>query len=185
MANLNTILDRSQTGVILVDVQGKLAHQVDGSESMLNNCERLVQGANILGLPIVWLEQTPYKLGATVTQISQHLTDCEPIPKHTFNACLQPEVMRAIEAAQCRQWLICGIETHICVYQTAQHLAGSGFDIQLVTDAVASRSDANKQLAIQKLTNAGVLLTSVEMALYELMQDCRIPEFKRILDIVK
>jgi nicotinamidase-related amidase len=179
------MLDRNNTGLMLIDVQGKLAHLVDQSEALIQNCERLVQGANLLNLPVVWVEQEPDKLGATVPSIASHLSGLSPILKHSFNACRQPAVMEAIEQAGCEHWLVCGIEAHICVYQTVQHLVDLDYGIQLVTDAVASRSATNKQLAIQKLSAAGVELTSVEMALYELMQDCRIPEFKQILDLIK
>lgn len=82
-------------------------------------------------------------------------------------------------------WLVCGIEAHICVYQTALSLRQSGYRVELVTDCVSSRAAANKALALAKLTANGVALTGLEMCLYEMVEDCRAPEFKDILTLIK
>ncbi len=179
------MLSRENTGLILVDVQGKLARLVHESERVIAQCETLVQGAKALALPILWLEQNREKLGATVESLSLLLTGHKPIVKFTFDACEEVSFMRAVRDTGRTSWLICGIEAHICVYQTALHLRLLNYQVQLVGDCISSRYPANIQLAKEKLLHSGVGLTGVEMCLYELVKDCRAPEFREILALIK
>jgi len=193
------MLDKDNTGLIVVDIQGKLARLVHDSQALIANCEKLIKGSQILGLPIIILEQNPDKLGATVEELSSLLKPNKPITKFTFNGCEQAEFVDAVKSAasnmdkdkQINTWLVCGIEAHICVYQTALGLVDLGYNVQLVTDCVSSRTLSNKQLAINKLLginkqfNKGVDITGLEMCLYELVKDYREPEFKAILGLVR
>ncbi|NIY92861.1 hydrolase [Vibrio diazotrophicus] len=179
------MLNKENTGLIVVDVQGKLARIVSGSEAVISNCAKLVKGAQILQLPIIWLEQNPNKLGKTVEELQTLLNVQNPIRKFTFDACREPAFVDAIRASGKTSWLVCGIEAHICVYQTVIHLKSMGFEVHLVSDCVSSRDQSNKDLAIQKLVSAGVDITGLEMCLYELVEDCRAPEFKDILNLIK
>lgn len=179
------MLSKENTGLIVIDIQGNLARLVYESSTVLANCERLIQGATILGVPIVWLEQNPAKLGPTVESISQLLTGNTPVPKFTFDACLEPRFMQAIRETGKTSWLTCGIEAHICVYQTTLHLKQLNFDVELVCDCISSRDPANKELAINKLIHAGVTITGLEMCLYELVKDYRAREFREILKLIK
>ena len=179
------MLKQENTGLIVIDIQGKLARLVQDSETVISNCEKLISGAKVLGLPIIFLEQNPDKLGATVPELSTLLAPQTPITKFTFNAGDEPQFIAKVNAVEVDNWLICGIEAHICVYQTALHLHQSGINIQLVCDCIASRTLENKNLAINKLVNKGVETTGVEMCLYELVKDCRNTEFKEILNLIK
>ncbi|MCK8070481.1 hydrolase [Vibrio sp. 1CM23M] len=179
------MLMRQNTGLVIVDVQGKLARLVDDSDALIANCGKLVQGAQVLGLPIIRLEQNPEKLGATVDELNDLLSDAKPIPKFTFNACNEPKFVEAVQDKDVDTWLVCGIEAHICVYQTAMGLLELGYKVQVVGDCVSSRTALNKDLAIRRLTDAGVQITGLEMSLYELVKDCRAPEFKPILGLIR
>ncbi len=179
------MLVKNDTGLIVVDVQGKLARLVHDSKSMVANIAKLVQGAQVLGLPILWLEQNPDKLGPTVQEISELLAGQSPITKYTFDAGKEPDFVSAVHSTDVKTWLICGIEAHICVYQSASHLKNLGFEVELVGDCIASRSKTNKKLAIAKLTAKGIGITGLEMCLYELVGDCRSEEFKSILKLIK
>lgn len=179
------MLLRENTGLIVVDVQGKLARLVHESAALISNCEKLIKGAQTLELPIILLEQNPDKLGSTVNELSVIFNDLEPITKFTFNAGGEPHFLDAIRAKGVDTWLICGIETHICVYQTAIGLVELGYKVQLVSDCVSSRSAMNKQLGISRLENSGVAITGLEMCLYELLKDCRSFEFKQVLGLVR
>lgn len=179
------MLNRANTGLVVVDVQGKLARLVDESDTLIANCGKLIEGAQILGLPIVSLEQNPEKLGATVDELNDLLSDANPIPKFTFNACDEPKFVGAVQAKDVKTWLVCGVETHICVYQTAIGLLELGYKVQVVGDCVSSRTLLNKNLAISRLRDAGVQITGLEMSLYELVKDCRAPEFKPILSLIR
>lgn len=179
------MLNQENTGLIVVDIQGKLARLVDNSEMMIANCEKLIQGAKLLGLPIIWLEQNPEKLGPTVEELGEHLTGNEPISKYTFNACAEANFIKAIEQSGKQSWLVCGIEAHICVYQTSSQLKKLGYDVHLVTDCITSRDPVNKALAIEKMSSSGIEITGLEMCLYELVKDCRAKEFKGILNLIR
>ncbi|UFJ39574.1 hydrolase [Brevibacillus humidisoli] len=179
------MLSRENTLLVVVDVQGKLARIVHDSEEMVDTLEKLVQGAQILGIPVVWLEQYPEGFGPTIEEIARHLQDIQPIAKHAFNACDHQPFIEAVRQTGRRQILIAGIEAHICVYQTAVGLQESGYEVQVVADAVSSRTEANKQIGIEKMRTSGVAITCLETALYELLRVARGEAFKQILKLVK
>lgn len=179
------MLNKEETGLIVVDIQGKLARIVHDSESLIANTAKLIQGANILGLPILWLEQNPDKLGATVEEVSGQLAGREPIAKWTFAACREDAFLSAVRSAGVRTWLVCGIEAHVCVYQTSLCLHELGYEVELVRDCVTSRKKVDKELGITRLMAKGVGITGLEMCLFELAVDCRAPEFRPILDLIK
>ncbi len=179
------MLHKEKTGLIIVDVQGKLARIVHESETVLGNIQKLIQGCQILNLPIIWLEQNPQGLGKTVPELRAHLKNFQPLEKFTFNACDSSSFIQAIAESDIQQWLICGIEAHICVYQTSLGLLSRDYVVEVVSDCISSRSKANIDLALKKLQKHGASLTSVEMCFYELIKDARKEEFKRILPLIK
>jgi nicotinamidase-related amidase len=179
------MVTRDKTGLIVVDIQGKLARLVHDSDVLVSNCEKLIKGAQALKLPILLLEQNPEKLGSTVNELSDLLNGADPITKFTFNACESPSFLSAVRAKSVDTWLVCGIEAHICVYQTTKGLVDMGYNVELVSDCVSSRTAANKELGIGRLKDAGVEITGLEMCLYELVKDCRSSEFKQILGLIR
>lgn len=179
------MFSKEQSVFVLVDVQGKLAHMVHESDQLINNLERLINGLRILKIPIIWLEQYPQGLGPTTEIVAQHLSGLEPISKITFDACKNDPFMQAIQATERKQMIVAGIETHICVYQTATGLKLRGYDVQVVADAVSSRTLANRRIGLEKMKALGIYPTSVEMILYELMESADTEEFKRILNYIK
>ena len=180
------MLNRVETGLLLVDVQGKLARLVKDSDHLVASLSALIQGAQQLSLPVVWLEQSPDKLGATIPELHSLLVPkYSPIAKTRFNAMACQEVERSIRQAGCQQWLVCGIEAHICVYQSTVGLLEKGYKAEVVVDAISSRTLANKELAVHKLSVLGAGLTSVEMCRYELVGDASLAEFKAILPLIK
>lgn len=165
-------------GLLVVDIQGKLARLVEESDALIANTARL-------GLPVVWLEQNPDKLGATVPELQSLQAGDLVLPKYSFGALGEPTVATALAESGVEHWLVCGIEAHICVFQSVQGLLASGARVSLVVDAVSSRCAANRDLAIGQLAARGAALTSVEMCLFDLMGDCRHPAFRQILSLVK
>jgi len=170
--------------LVVVDVQGKLATIVEESESVIENIAKLVQGIQALGIPLLWLEQNPSRLGPTAEEIAQHIKG-QPISKISFSACREESFMEAVKRSGRTQFLVTGIETHICVYQTARQLKEQGFEVEVVVDAVSSRTKENKQIGLAKMQALGILPTSTEMILYELMQRGDHDQFKTILQLVK
>lgn len=179
------MLDKNTTGLIVIDVQGKLATLMHDSEPLIANLVKLVKAAKLLNLPILWLEQNPEKLGETAPILRDVLMDCQPIPKWSFSACGEPVLVDAVEQSHVDTWLICGIETHICVYQTSLDILALGKSVELVSDCVSSRTLTNKNLALNKLVRKGAEVTSLEMCLFELVGDCRADVFKGALSIIK
>lgn len=170
--------------LVVIDIQGKLAAIVDQSEAMIANVASLVQGMQALDVPIIWMEQNPMRLGGTTPEIAQHMNG-QLIAKMSFNACLEKDVQEAIKASGRRQFILSGIETHICVYQTARALKEQGFEVEVVVDAVSSRTKENKKIGLAKMQALGILPTSTEMILYELLQTSDHEQFKTILKLVK
>ena len=146
---------------------------------------RLIQAAHILKIPILWCQQSPTALGPTVPEIAQQLTDIEPINKAAFSCCgAEPFNSRLNELAR-DQILLCGIETHVCIYQTAVDLLRKGFEVNGVADAVSSRTPENKQIALSRLAAEGTNITSVEMALFELLRTAEHHKFRQIAKLIK
>lgn len=179
------MLEVGDTVFALVDVQGRLAQTMADRERLFDNLQRLVKGMRALAIPILWLEQNPRGLGPTIPELAALLTDLQPIPKLTFSCCRCPAFMEALQAVGRRQVLLAGIEAHVCIYQTAMDLQAQGYHVEVVADAVSSRTAQNREIALMRLRDAGISLTSVEMALFELLKVAEGPAFKEILAIVK
>jgi len=178
------MLKKENTVLIFIDVQGRLAEVVDGSESLFRTLRRLLEGMYVLDIPVVVTEQTPDNLGKTRGEFRPLLTNL-PITKSTFSCCGERVFSEALEKINRRQVILCGIETHVCIYQTAMDLLAAGYEVQVVTDAVSSRDPANKALALRRMEAEGVKLTGTEMLLFELLGDAKSQQFKCILQIIK
>lgn len=178
-------MNSEQTAVVLIDVQGKLATLMENSERTISKIEQLIKGANILTLPVLWLEQYPKGLGPTVPSIAAELTHTKPIEKITYSAWRTDEFKKALIASNKKKILLCGIEAHICVYQTAMDLRSAGFQVEIVADAIDSRTQLSKDIAMQRFVQEGLKLTTVEMALFELLEVAKGDQFKAISQIVK
>lgn len=179
------MLHKEETVLVLIDIQGKLAQIVDESDFVVNNIATVVQGAKLLQVPILWLEQYPKGLGPTDERIRVHLTDQQPIEKITFSAYDTEAFVQALEQTGRKKVLLAGIETHICVYQTAAHLLANGYEVEVLADCVSSRTAGNREVGIQKMLQLGATITSVEMALFEMQQVAKGDTFKAISQLVK
>ncbi len=174
-----------QTAFMLIDVQGKLADIVQNSEGMLHKQEQLIQGMRTLDVPIICMEQYPKGLGPTKEQLRQHLEGVPTYEKIEFNGMLNEGIRQAVEQLGRKQFVLAGIESHICVYQTALSLKREGYDVAVVEDAVSSRYAEDKERAMSMLRHEGVKIVGVETILYELLQRAGTAEFKQILQYVK
>lgn len=171
--------------LLLVDIQGKLAHLMHEKERLFDNLQKLIKGIQVLGIPVLWVEQNPVGLGPTIPEVADLLPDSTPISKMSFSSCRNDRFLQALKEPDRNQVLIAGIETHICVYQTAVDLVDMGLEVQVVTDAVSSRTPENKAIGLQRMRDAGAGWTSVETALFELLGVAEGEAFKALLKIVK
>lgn len=179
------MLKPDNTALILIDVQGKLASLMHQREQLYRNLEILIKGAQVLELPILWLEQYTQGLGPTIPEVARLLEGRQPLAKLCFSACGLPEFSQALRASGRRRVLLAGIEAHICVYQTCRELLDQGYQVEVVADAVSSRTPENRQIGLDKMAGAGAEITSVEMALFELLRVAGTPQFKEIARLVK
>ncbi|WP_372678673.1 hydrolase [Desulfosarcina sp.] len=179
------MLKRENALLLIVDVQGKLAHLMHEKERLFDNLQKLIKGIQVLGMPVLWVEQNPIGLGPTIPEVADLLPDSRPIDKMSFSSCRNDRFLQALKALDRSQVLIAGIETHICVYQTAVDLVKMGLEVQVMTDAVSSRTPENKAIGLQRMRDAGAGWTSVETALFELLGVAEGETFKALLKIVK
>jgi nicotinamidase-related amidase len=174
-------LDRARAALVVVDVQEAFRKAVAGFDDVARQAAILVQGARALGLPVVVTEQYPRGLGDTVPEIAAHLDGVERHPKTVFAA----SRAEGFDLEGRDEVLICGIEAHVCVNQTALDLLARGVGVHVAADAVASRTPANRELGLHRMERAGATLTSVEMALFELVGRAGTDEFKAIQELIR
>ena len=173
-------LDRARTALVVIDVQEAFAKAVQQFDEVVRQTSILVEGARVLGLPLLVTEQYPRGLGETVAPVRAALGDVERLPKTVFSAARAD----GFDLAGRDQALVCGIETHVCVNQTVHDLLAGGVEVHVPIDAVSSRSAANRELGLRKMEESGAILTSVETALFELLGAAGSDEFKTIQKLV-
>jgi nicotinamidase-related amidase len=180
------LLRRERTGLILVDVQEAFRPVIDRFDETVAACGLLAEGFGVLERPVLISEQYPKGLGATVEEVAGRLPEgVEPIEKLRFSACGVDAFDQALEAAGCRAWVVAGIEAHVCVNQTVLDLLDRGYEAYVASDATSSRTPANKALALERMAEAGAVVTGSEMALFEMLEVAGSPEFKAISRLVR
>jgi len=179
------MLNKENTALLVIDIQGNLAKAMDNREMLYKNTRIMIQSALILGLPIIITEQLPDKLGPTIPEIAELLPDVKPVVKSAFSCCGEPAFMTQLNALTQSQLLITGIEAHICIYQTTAELILNGYEVNVVTDCVGSRINTNKTVGIDKMKDAGAKLTASEIAIFEIMKVAQGDAFRQIVRLLK
>ncbi len=179
------MLEVESTVLVFIDMQGNLARAMHDRESLFDNLKRLVKGVCVLGVPIIRTEQNPERLGPTLPEFAELMPEIRPINKMSFSCCSNSDFMKTLETLGRRQVLVCGVEAHICVYQTALDLLNRGYEVQVVADGVSSRTLENKRIGLARASAAGAGVTSAETVLFELLKTAEVPQFKDIARIVK
>lgn len=171
------------TALLVVDVQEKLVPAIADHRRIVWNIRRLIDGARILGLPVVATEQYPQGLGPTVPELAERLGQ---IPsKLTFSCGGCPQVFKDLENRGVFKLLVCGVEAHVCVQQTVLDLLASGWKVYVAVDAVGSRFEIDRTTALARMDSAGATLTTTEAALFEWCQVAGTPQFKQISQLVR
>ncbi|KKK57608.1 hypothetical protein LCGC14_3052750, partial [marine sediment metagenome] len=178
-------LDRTRAALAVIDVQEAFRPVVVDFEQVARGAAVLVQGARIMDIPLLVTEQYPGGLGHTVPEVADHLVGVPRVEKVCFSAVDAQQFADALRDSGRRQVLLCGIESHVCVGQTADDLLADGFEVHVVEDAVTSRTKENRRLGLHKMERAGAVATSVETALFELLRKAGTPEFKEVQKLVK
>lgn len=166
-------------------MQGRLAQLMYDRQTLFKNIQILIKAAKILEIPILWCQQCPDALGPTVPEIERLLTDTEPIDKASFSCCGIERFNEKLNGLRRRQILLCGIEAHVCIYQTAVDLLSKDCYVDVIADAVSSRTLENKQIGLERMRAERANITSVEMVLFELLGTAKHPRFKQIARLIK
>jgi len=182
------LLNRNQAMLLVIDVQERLlnvyAHA--HAQRVVARTGMMIKGAKLFDLPVIVTEQYPKGIGPSHRQIRSLIGSLEPpIVKDTMSCCGCPPSLNAIEKLERKQVIVCGIEAHVCVFQTALDLHSGGYQVHLCADATGSRRSEDYKTAIARMGQSGIALTTAESALFQLLEDSRDAKLKRVLEIVK
>jgi nicotinamidase-related amidase len=182
------MLHRTETVLVILDVQQKLMPVIDGADGVIRNLERLIRGMHVLDVPVIVTEQYVRGLGPTVDPVRIALEEAHgyrPVEKTSFSAYASGEFLAEMRALRRKQIIVAGVETHVCVYQTVSDLIGAGHEVTIVGDAVSSRTAQNRDFGIRRMVADGAQLSTTEMLLFELLGTAGTDEFKAISRLVK
>jgi nicotinamidase-related amidase len=180
------MLMRAQAAALLVvDIQARLAPAVAGAERVIARSRLLIEAAGRLGVPIVVSEQYPRGLGATDERLGPLPRQAAVIAKDTFSCAREPRLRSTLEALGRSQVVLCGMEAHVCVLQTALDLREAGLDVFVVADAVGSRTEASRGLGLERLRDRGIDIVDSEMVLFEWLERAGTDEFRELSRLIK
>jgi nicotinamidase-related amidase len=179
------MLDAKKCCLVLVDVQERLIPVIQHPEIVVKNCAILIKLAKALDIPVLWCQQYPKALGPTVAELSGLLAGSQPVDKRTFSCCGIAEFTSKLKSLDADTAILCGIEAHVCVFQTAMDMLRLEMRVHIIADAVSSRSEQNKQLALNRMAANGVTINSIEMLLFELLKTSEHPKFKELSALIR
>lgn len=171
--------------LFIVDVQDRLVGMLKNGDEIAKNNVILSKTARILGVPVVVSEQYPKGLGATIAEVSEQIDGANVYEKTTFSAMSMDVIRDRLAEFNRKKIILTGIESHICVYQTARALLEMGYEVYVVKNAVASRSSKDYRTSLELMRDYGARLTCVETVLFELLGSSRNPHFKEIQSLIK
>ncbi len=178
------ILKEESAGLV-IDIQERLYPHIHQHEALLSRVEILLEGWRILEIPVLATEQYKKGLGETLEAVRTRIPAWHPVEKKAFSCCDEPGFAAALARSGKTNVIICGIETHVCVLQTTLDLLNTGYQPVVVTDAVSSRFPADKEVALGRMQQEGVILATVESVLFELARVSGTDAFKAISNLVK
>jgi nicotinamidase-related amidase len=179
------LVDVSQSLLLFIDLQSKLAPAIDQAEACLSRCQLLLAAARRLDVPIFATEHCPASVGNTVPILGDKLAPSEILEKRHFNAVLEPAVNQALARQPRRMIVVAGMEAHVCVLQTVLGLKQAGYSPVLVADAVGSRAPCSRDLAIERMRHRGIDIVNAEMVLFEWLEVGGTEAFRDLLPMIK
>jgi len=179
-------LDRTKAVILVVDVQSKLAPVMppDALARVVKYATALIGAGKELGIPVLGTEQYPKGLGPLIPELKEILPS-PPLVKMHFSCGADPAFAAALEKLGRRQVIVCGMETHVCVFQTVRDLVGMGYEVHLCADAVSSRQEVHRTSGIELCREAGAVITNAETVIFDLLHVAGTDEFKRVAPLVK
>lgn len=183
---MHQTLSKEQAGLLIVDVQEKLFPHVDHPCDILDKMLLAIEGCAILGVPIIVSEQNPKGLGSTIAPIKNVLPGDQKYHDKTSFSCLKnDEFLQTVKKLPIKQWILMGLETHVCILQTARDLLRKGYEVVILNDATSARSIYDFSTAIAELRDMGARISSTETVLFELTEDAKNQKFKEISHLIK
>lgn len=179
------ILNTDDCILFIIDIQDRLLNAVFNSGQVEKNSEIIAKAASILDIPVIVTEQYPKGLGVTIPPIKENTKDAVYFEKTAFNALFDMDLVAALKSDGRKQIILCGIETHICVHQTASSLIENGFEVHLAKDICGSRTLDEYINALKYMRDYGVHIKTTEMILFELLKGAKHPKFKEIQSLIK
>jgi len=179
------LLQREKAVLLIIDVQQRLAAVMPEREPVIKRIRTLIQGCQILDLPIYYTEQYPRGLGDTEPELAQLLEPAAPVEKIRFSTCCEGALIAPLSESKRTQLILTGMEAHVCVLQSALDFAHLGYRVHVVIDAVCSRSARDRDAALNRMAAQGISLTTAEMVLFELTETAGSDHFKKIAALVK
>jgi nicotinamidase-related amidase len=177
------LMNREDSALLVIDVQEKLMALIPDRERIVWNIRRLLDAAAALGIPLAGTEQYPDRLSPTVPELKERIGHAPD--KLCFSAGVCGEIFERWKEDSRYRVLVCGIEAHVCVLQTALDLTAAGFETYAAVDAVGSRYTVDRDTALRRMESAGVILTTTETAMFEWCRTAEVPEFKKISALAK
>ena len=171
--------------ILLIDFQERFVPVLHKNDETVKNIKLLLAGANVYSLPIIATEQVPEKLGPTISDFKEYLQHAKFFYKKTMSCCGQIGFLEELKKRDIKRIAVCGIEAHVCVLQTSLDLIHNGFQVHLACDAITTRVPYNKEIAVEKMKSAGVIVSSVETILFEMAYTAGTEEFKKLQQLFK
>jgi len=178
------ILKENTVGLV-IDVQERLFPAMHGKEELLKNILTLLSGFEELSVPVLVSQQYTKGLGNTLPELTEKIADFEFIEKMSFSCYDEPGFVEKLEECNAKNVIVCGIESHVCVLQTAIDLKVAGYNPIVLADCISSRTEGNKHLAIERFKQEGILVSGYESILFELLRSASSPNFKAISKLIK
>lgn len=180
------MMDIDKSILVVIDVQEKLAGLMHEHDHLMLNVKRAIHVSQLFNVPILWSEQAPDKIGPTVEEISSLLFPLiKPIHKRTFSCYENAEFRHVLDNSGRTQVLVVGIESHVCVYQTARDMKRHGYEVAVAFDAISSRAHFQKEIAVNRMRGEGVLIVSSEMIACEWLKHADHPKFREVMSSIK
>lgn len=174
------LLDRDRSVVVVIDIQERLFPHVHEHERMLARVDLMLSAAALMKIPVVLTEQYPRGLGATIEEIRRSIPGIQPLTKMDFSCVPAPGFAEKLSSLNRDQVLLTGIETHVCVAQTALDLAATGRNVAVIADATSSRRPLDAQVALQRMDRSGLTVTTAEAVVFEWLRTAGTEEFKAL-----
>jgi nicotinamidase-related amidase len=180
-----SLADKSDCCLVVVDLQEPFLRTMFDRQMVIENAGKLIQAARIMHLPTLVTLQNPEKMGDTIPEIKELLPPHEPISKMAFSCCGDQGFKLRLQGLGKKQVILCGVEAHVCISQTAHDLVAGGYKVHVPEDAVCSRRERDWRTGLEKMRQSGIIVTSTEAVVFELLERAGTDEFREVLRLLK